>query len=95
MDFCALVKLEKEALTSVSLLHWQMEVHVGQTHTVLFGVSFSVDAKVEGQVACNEKKVDERLEVRPSAACRNKRRGSLGQESQTCCWMIIWQLRWR
>ena len=60
---CALLKLEKEALALASLLHWQMEVHVGKTHTGLFGATISVDVKVEGQVACNKKKVDERPEA--------------------------------
>ncbi len=71
---CALLKLEEEALALVSLLQWQMEVHVGCTHAGLFGATFSVDAKVEGQVSCNEKKVDEKPEA-SALSCLQEQEG--------------------
>ncbi len=63
LTLCALLKLEEVALASASLIHWQMEVQVGQTHAGLLVATFSVDAKIEGQVAYNEKKVEERPDV--------------------------------
>ena len=63
MDLCALLKLEEEALALASLLQEQVEVQVGRTHAGLFVATFSVDAKVKGQVACNEKKVEERPDI--------------------------------